>query len=69
VVATDVSRAGRRALKAEPSGETEASVLQRFGDFIDAQRKAMNIDAQLHALPVECTQRMRPLLPICFNIA
>jgi hypothetical protein len=49
-------------LRAEPDGETEASVLQRFGDFIDEQRNAMNISAQLQTLSSRVEEAIEDLI-------
>jgi hypothetical protein len=44
------ARDGIEQLRADPGSDTEGSVFERFGDFIDEQRNAMNIDAQMQAL-------------------
>ena len=49
-------------LREEPVGETEASVLQRFGDFIDEQRNAMSIDAQLQTLSTRVEEAIEDLI-------
>jgi hypothetical protein len=50
VAQISLTRDSIEELQSAPTTATEDSLLQRFGDFIDEQRQALNIDAELTAL-------------------
>ena len=57
-----LTRDNIEALQSQPATETDASVLERFGDFIDEQRQALNIAAELQTLGARVEEAIEDLV-------